>query len=66
MCCGKKLLIFSGILVYNKKETAVMKDILTIVDNVYRGFSYRCSDNRERTIKVNPLQRNSSSKKMLR
>ena len=33
------------------------------MDNVYRGLSYRCSDNRGRTIKVNPLQRNSSSKK---
>ena len=27
LCCGKKPLIFSGMLVYNKKEIAVRKDV---------------------------------------
>lgn len=38
-----------------KKKKQLSLKMLIIVDNVYRGFSDRSSDNCERTIKLNPL-----------
>lgn len=66
VCAVERSFWYSVVCWFITKKKQLSWKILTIVDNVYRGFSDRCSDNRERTIKVNPLQRNSSSKKMLR
>lgn len=62
VCAVERSFWYSVVCWFITKRKQPSWKILTIVDNVYRGFIYRCSDNRERAIKVNPLQRNSSSK----
>jgi len=63
VCAVERSFWYSVVCWFITKKKRLSWKILIIADDVYRGFSYRSSDSRERTIKLNPLQRNSCSKK---